>query len=181
MISLEDLHLHGCASSSNYFSTISFPYKLQQDFSALDENPFQPPSAAQDVRGTQSEGQLTLLMIIVLCILVVLQLFISIGIAVFGLIFRDGSGVGGGLVSAGFHVAILLGLIWRADWARLTLIWMCYVGVAVLLFMLKDVPYLAVPWIAVNIVTLVIAHSPPIRNATRSASRAKAYTYVESN
>ena len=157
-------------------------HNSRMDFTAVDENPFQPPTANQDIRGTHdapSESPVTLLMIIALMMLGIIQMFVSIGIAVLGLLGGDGSAVACGLVSAGFQVAVLVGLIWRADWARMTLIWMCYVGIVVMLFALEDVPFLAVPWIVVNIMTLVIAHSPPVRNATRTASRAKAYTYIE--
>lgn len=69
------------------------------------------------------EGPLPLLMIVALVILIVIQKFISIGVAVLGLLAGDGSGVAGGFATARFHMAVLAGLSWRADWARMTLIW----------------------------------------------------------
>lgn len=75
----------------------------------------------------------------------------------------------GGLVSCGLYVAILIGLIKMQEWARIMIIWLSYVGIVASLLLLSPL----------EILTLVFAHWPSVRKATKGASLAEAYTYHE--
>ena len=107
--------------------------------------------------------------------LVALTIFACVHIVVNMVIFfvgtanGNGFAIGGGLVSAGFYIAILIGLIQMQEWARIMIIWFAYCGIV---FSLGIFAPLEIP-------TLILAHWPSVRKATKGASLAKVYTYRE--
>jgi DNA-directed RNA polymerase subunit RPC12/RpoP len=104
-------------------------------------------------------------LIILSCVHIVVNVFIFCVGAANG----NGAAIGGGLVSAGFYIAILIGLIKMQEWARIMLIWLAYCGIV---FSLGIFAPLEIP-------TLILAHWPSVRKATKGASIPKAYTYHE--
>jgi len=88
----------------------------------------------------------------------------------------------GGLVCSGFYLAILIGLIKKREWARISLIWLCYVGIASYGFQWMANPRTApivMPLLALETITLFFAHNRSVRQMTKGASIAKVYTYHE--
>ena len=85
----------------------------------------------------------------------------------------------GGAVTVGFHTAILVGVLLRQEWARLLMIWLCYVGAVTYAFQLGQAPWLIGPLIGFEVLTLLFAHSRRVRQTTRRTSLAQPYVYQE--
>ena len=145
-------------------------------------NPYQSPStdtSAEPDGALEPAGKSTLL--IVLCLFVALHLIVALASTLIGLLFQLPVALFGGLVSAGFYIAIFIGLLKRQEWARVNLIWFCYVGIVVYLVQIPRAVWFIAPLVGLEFVTLLIAHSRTVRNLTRGHSLAKTYTYTESN
>jgi hypothetical protein len=82
---------------------------------------------------------------------------------------HDAGGMTCGIVTCGFFVAILIGLVKMQEWARVMLIWFCYVGIIFSVLLLSPL----------EITTLVFAHRRSVREATKAMSIARVYTYHE--
>lgn len=143
-----------------------------------EENPYRAPDAAALHPGAVQHGTT---LIYVLCVLVVIHLFVALASTLIGVIFNSAPALIGGSVAVCFYIAILVGLLKKQEWARINLIWFCYVGLAVYLFQLTMLVWLPLLLIAFEIVTLVLAHSSAVRDVTRNQSMAKTYTYTETD
>jgi membrane-bound ClpP family serine protease len=121
--------------------------------------------------------------LILLTFLAVGHVLISLAMLGIGLLAASAPAIGGGLACCGFYVAIVIGLTLRREWARIMIIWLSYVGIISYLIQTALVPLAALvtlPLMVFEIATLVFAHSRAVRETTRGASMAKAYTYHES-
>lgn len=120
--------------------------------------------------------------LVVLIGLTGLHALLSLVILLAGLAGGNGMALFGGSVSSACNVAILVGLIKVREWARIFLIWLCYVGIVTYGLQSMVFPRAApilVPLLALEIVTLIFAHNRSVLQATKSASIAKTYTYHE--
>ena len=107
--------------------------------------------------------------LVALTILASMHIVVNVSIFFIGITSRNAAAMGGGLVSTGFYIAILVGLFQKREWARIMTIWLAYCGIV---FSLGIFAPLELP-------TLILAHWPSVREATKGASMAKAYTYHE--
>ena len=147
----------------------------------MESNPYQPPAALSDSENPPAQSQSFPMGLVALCVLAALQIVVAGLLILGGLVMGSGLAVVGGFVSFGFHIAILVGLCLKQEWARVMLIWLCYVGIASIGIQCLAEPLFAVPLISLEIVTLVFAHSRRVRNATRHTSLAKTYVYREND
>lgn len=107
--------------------------------------------------------------LVALTVLSCIHIAVNVGIFFIGASNGNGAAIGGGLVSVGFYIAILIGLIKMQEWARIMIIWLAYCGIV---FSLGVFAPLEIP-------TLILAHWPSVRRATKGASIPKTYTYHE--
>ena len=107
--------------------------------------------------------------LVALTIIACVHILVNVAIFFIGAANENGFACFGGLVSTGFYIAILIGLINMQEWARIMIIWLSYVGIIASFFMFAPL----------EIPTLILAHWPSVRKATKGASMAKAYTYHE--
>ncbi|MCX5710108.1 MAG: hypothetical protein NT088_05230 [Candidatus Omnitrophica bacterium] len=107
--------------------------------------------------------------LVALTVLSCVHIAVNVVIFFVGIAKGNGVAIGGGLFSVGFYIAILIGLIKMQEWARIMIIWLAYCGIV---FSLGVFAPLEIP-------TLILAHWPSVRKATKGASMAKAYTYHE--
>ena len=146
-----------------------------------DFNPYQSPAGVSSMeRPSLPRYPGTL---IVLTFLAAGHVLVSLAMLAVGLVAGQAPMFGGALVCCGFYVAIVVGLIKRREWARIMLIWLCYVGIVSYLIQTVVSPWVApvtVVLMVFEIATLIPAHSPSVRQTTEGASLAKAYTYHES-
>lgn len=145
----------------------------------MESNPYQPPVMVSKSEGVPERTQSFPIGLVALCILASLQIVVAGLLVLGGLVMENGMVVGGGFVSFGFHLAILVGLCLRRDWARVMLIWLCYVGIVSYGAQCGSAPWIMLPLVGLEVLTLLFAHSRTVRNATRQASLAKAYVYRE--
>lgn len=145
----------------------------------MESNPYQPPAMVSKSEGVPEKTHSFPMGLVALCVLATLQIFVAGLLVLGGLVMENGLAVGGGLVSFGFHIAILVGLCLRQDWARVMLIWLCYVGIVSYGAQCGSAPWIMLPLIGLEVLTLLFAHSRTVRNATRQASLAKTYVYRE--
>ena len=120
-------------------------------------------------------------MLFVLCALVAVHLLIAGGLTLLGMLAQLPAAMFGGAVSVSFFIAISIGLIKKAEWARITLIWMCYVGLIANAFQVTIAPWIVIPIWMLELGTLIIAHSSSVRVITQNASNAKTFIYTESD
>lgn len=107
--------------------------------------------------------------LVVLMILTGVHILLNAALFVISAATENRLGLFGGFVSCGFYIAILIGLINMQEWARVMLIFLCYVGIVFSLFLLSPL----------EIITLIFAHRRSVREATKGKSMAQAYTYHE--
>lgn len=107
--------------------------------------------------------------LVALTVLACVHIVVNVVIFLVGTASGNGAAIGGGLASTAFYIAILVGLIQMREWARISILWLAYCG---LVFSLGMFAPLEIP-------TLILAHWPSVRKATRGVSMAKAYTYHE--
>ena len=107
--------------------------------------------------------------LMVLMILTGVHILLNAAIFVIGVANENWLALFGGLVSCGFYIAILIGLNKMQEWARVMLIWLCYVGIVFSLLLFSPL----------EIITLILAHRRSVREVTKGRSLAKAYTYHE--
>ena len=120
--------------------------------------------------------------LIVLAIMAAGHLLVSFAMLAVGLVAGQALLLAAAVVCCGFYLAIVVGLSMRQEWARITLIWLCYVGIVSYLIQTVRSPWVApltLVLIAFEIATLVLGHNRSVRETTRGASLAKAYTYHE--
>jgi hypothetical protein len=144
-------------------------------------NPYRSPAISPSAEKPSPPSHPVAL--IVLTFLAGGHVLISFAMVAIGLLAGNAAALAGGLACCGFYVAIVAGLALRQEWARIMLIWLCYVGIVSYLVQTAMWP-LAAPvtlvLMAVEIATLVLAHSRSVRETTKGASMAKAYVYHES-
>jgi len=145
----------------------------------MESNPYQPPAVLSESESVPEKTQSFPMGLVALCVLAALQIVVAGLLILGGLVMGSGPAIGGGLVSFGFHIAILVGLCLKQEWARLMLIWLCYVGIVSYGAQCDSAVWIALPLVGLEVLTLIFAHSRPVRNATRQASLAKAYVYRE--
>jgi hypothetical protein len=107
--------------------------------------------------------------LIILIVLTGLHILLNVGIFIMGVRKGNDAALFGGLVSSGVYIAIFFGLIKMQEWARILLIWLCYVGIVASLLLFSPL----------EIITLIFAHRRSVREATKNISIAKLYTYHE--
>jgi hypothetical protein len=107
--------------------------------------------------------------LVALTVFACIHIVVNVVIFIIGAAHENGFAVFGGFVSCGFYIAILIGLIKMQEWARIMIIWMAYIGIVASLFIFAPL----------EIPTLVLAHWPSVRKATKEASVARTYTYRE--
>ena len=144
----------------------------------MEVNPYQP-SVDDSVRPQSTEP--SPVMIYVLCVLVAIHALMAAAITLVGLLVPLPAAFMGGAISFVFNIAIMIGLLRKAEWARITLIWMCYVGLIANATQVASAAWIIVPILVLEVITLIIAHGSSIRVITQTASTAKAYIYTESN
>ena len=146
--------------------------------SLVSVNPYQASPTPSEASSSEQHGSSPL--ICVLCVLVAIHFLVVLGITISSLLIPIPIALIGGLISMGFYIAIFIGLLRKAEWARVTLIWLCYVGLVTYAFQVQNMVWLVVPLMIFELVTLVIAHSSAVRTVTQKASTAVSYTYTES-
>lgn len=144
----------------------------------MEVNPYQP-TVDDSVRSQSTEP--SLVMIYVLCALVAIHSLIAVALTLVGLLTQLPTAFMSGAITFIFNIAIMIGLIKKAEWARITLIWMCYVGLIANATQITNAAWIVVPILILEVCTLIIAHGSSIRVITQSASTAKTYIYTESN
>lgn len=107
--------------------------------------------------------------LVALTVLACIHIVVNVVIFLVGTANGNGAAIGGGLASAAFYIAILVGLIQMREWARISILWLAYCGIVFSLGMFAPL----------EIPTLILAHWPSVRKATRGVSMAKVYTYHE--
>jgi hypothetical protein len=154
---------------------------MPPDPTLRDFNPYQSPADLPSVeKPVASSRPVTL---IVLTVLAGEHLLVSAAMLLGGLLAGHGPLLASALVCSGFYVAIFIGLVGRREWARVMLIWLCYVGIVSYLIQSAVSPRVApvaLVLMVFEIATLILAHSPSVRETTRGASLPKEYTYHES-
>ena len=143
----------------------------------MSTGPYQPPSGSNEKAPPDTSTGDAL--IYVLSALVALNAVCAIGLTLLGLVAGQPQMFGGGIVSFGFYVAIFIGLLKRQEWARTTLIWMCYVGLVVAAIQIPSAGVVAIGMMILPAITVLFAHMPAVRNLTRDNSLAKPYIYVD--
>lgn len=134
-------------------------------------NPNIPPQLPQDTAPCLTRDEIKRPGILVaLSILAGVHIVLNVGLIFIGTAKKDPVTIVGILVSIAFYIAILIGLLQMREWARIMFIWLAYCG---LVFSLGILAPLEIP-------TLIIAHWPSLRKATKKASLPKTYTYHES-
>ena len=145
-------------------------------------NPYEAPIEDQlnvDSTGGDAYGG-TPVMLILLCVMTGLHFLVSAASTLVGLVIGNAIALGGGFVASFFYIAIFVGLIKRAEWARMSIIWMCYVSLITYLAQFATVGVLfVIPLMLLELITLAIAHNRRVREVTRASSVAKSYTYVD--
>ncbi len=148
----------------------------------MELNPYQSPvdavpaTTGDDPNATDSGVPFGL---IFLALLVAMHIAVA-GLQVLGgLLMQSPPVTIGGAATIGFHTAILIGLLLRQEWARVLMIWLCYVGVVAYGVQLGQAPLVIGPLIGFEVLTLLFAHSRRVRETTRRRSLAKAYVYRE--
>ena len=146
-----------------------------------DPNPYRSPTNSPATEKVSPPSHPAAL--IVLTLLAAVHVLVSLALLGVGLLAGHAPTLGGALVCFGFYVAILFGLILRQEWARIMLIWLSYVGIVSYLIQTAYSPWVApvtLVLLALEVTTLILAHSRSVRETTKGASLAKAYTYHES-
>lgn len=145
----------------------------------MELNPYQSPAepTAATTEDTAETGFPVGL--VFLAVLAALHIVVAGLLTLGGLIMHSPQVAIGGLVTVGFHTAILIGVLMRQEWARILLIWLCYVGVVTYAVQLRQAPWLIGPLIGFEVLTLLFAHSRRVRETTRRKSLAQAYVYQE--
>ena len=141
----------------------------------MDMNPYQSPEGPKQPSLART-GEPSAA-VYVLVAFVGIHVLISLALTAINVIGRGGPGIIGGIVSLGFYIAILVGLLKAQEWARISLIWFCYVSLVFYALQLKTAAWLIVPLMGVQLVTLILSHSSPVKNCTKENSVAKTYTY----
>ena len=103
--------------------------------------------------------------------LMFLHLIVNFAITALGMIGDNPFALVGGGISIVMYCLMIVGILRHQEWARITTIWMSYVGLFASLFILFP---LEVP-------TLICAHWPSVRRVTKKASMAEEYIYRESS
>lgn len=134
----------------------------------LEDRKFVPPD---------SDGEHSTTGLAVLCVLVILQILVSLGLLGLCLVGGVAMGIGGAMVSLIYDVVILVGLIRKQEWARLNLIFMNYTTIFFVVLWAMSVLWIGVPMIALNLISALVAHSASVKRITKGHSVAKTYTY----
>lgn len=141
----------------------------------MESNPYQSP--ADPATGTSGGKGEPTVAVYVLIAFVGVHVLVSLGLTAVNLLGGVGHGIVGGFVSLGFYIAILVGLIKMQEWARVSLLWFCYVSLVFYGLQAQQAAWLVIPLMGVQLVTLILSHSSSVRNCTRENSLAKTYTY----
>ncbi len=116
----------------------------------------------------------------VLCVIVILQVLISVGLLGVCLLGGAVEGAVGATVSLVYDVVILVGLLRKQEWARLNLIFMNCMTIGFVLLWAMSVVWIGIPLIAINLFSAIWASTPAVKRVTKQHSMAKTYTYGES-
>ncbi len=146
-------------------------------------NPYQSPVpesiATQSAVSDPNAGTSALL--IVLIFFAVLHLLFAMFSILIGLFLAVPVAAIGGFISVISYLAITFGLVRHQEWARTFLIGFCYIGIIMYFIQASTMVWVAVPLIAFEVVTLIIAHNRRVRDLTRRHSNAVAYVYQETS
>lgn len=145
----------------------------------MELNPYQSPVEAIPAESDANTADDFPVGLIFLAILAGLHVAVAGLQTLGGLIMGSPPVMIGGVATIAFHMAILIGVLLRQEWARILMIWLCYVAIVTYVVQLGQAPWLIGPLIGFEVLTLLFAHSRRVRETTRRKSLAKAYVYRE--